>query len=227
MKNLRLILASSPEGVADITAKIEELVGKPASQISVAILNEASAVEEGDFRWLINGFNKVSKTFGGNIDLVNLSSLDIKIVEKRLEKFDVIWCFGGSTDWLKVIFEKTGFEKLLPKLLKNKIWVGSSAGSCIMGKRGLWKTDSKIYSSEKYYEIKEYLTFIEAYLYPHCWGKFVSKDTPNVLIESSKKHNFPIYALSDKSAVVVENDKIYLIGKKAWKIVKGKVVEKI
>jgi peptidase E len=224
---MKLVLGSAPEGVKDITEKIEELVGKSADQISVAILNEASAVEDGDFRWLINGLLKVSRTFGGNMDLVNLSSLDIKDIKNRLSKADVIWCFGGSTDWLKIVFKKTGFETLLPKLLQTKVWVGSSAGSCIMGKRGLWKTDSKIYSGEKYYDVKEYLGFINAYLYPHCWGKFVSKNAINILMESSKEHKVPIYALSDKSAVIVEDKKIYMIGRKAWKIVKGKIEEKV
>src|SRR5574344_3097839 len=145
---MKIILASTPTGVPVIPAKIEELVGKPASQISVAIINEASAVEDSDSRWLIQGLSKVAKTFGVSIEIVNLSSLDIKTVEKKINKADVIWCFGGSTDWLKVVLEKTGFDKILPKLLKSKVWVGSSAGSCIMGKRNTFEVDSKVYSNE-------------------------------------------------------------------------------
>jgi len=224
---MKIILASTPTGVPVITAKIEEFVRKPASQISVAIINEASAVEDGDSRWLIKGLNKVAKTFGGSIEIVNLSSLDIKTIEKKINKADVIWCFGGSTDWLKVVFCKTGFDKLLPELLKSKVWVGSSAGSCIMGKRNTFEIDSKIYSGEKYFDVSEYLSYINAFIYPHCWSPLVSKETPQVLLNSSKTNNFPVYLLSEKSALIIEGNKNYLIGKKAWKIVNGKIVEKI
>jgi len=224
---MKIILASTPTGVPVITAKIEEFVGKPANQISVAIINEASAVEDGDSRWLIKGLNKLTKTFGGNIEIVNLSSLDINTIQKKMDKADIIWCFGGSTDWLKVVFERTGFDKLLPKLLKSKVWVGSSAGSCIMGKRNTFEIDSKVYSSEKYFDVKDYLSYINAFIYPHGWSPLVLKETPQVLINSSKSNNYPVYLLSEKSALIMDNEKDYLIGKKAWKIVNGKIVEKI
>ena len=224
---MKIVLASTPTGVPIITAKIEELAGKPASQISVAIINEASAVEDSDSRWLIQGLNKVAKTFGGSIEIVNLSSLDIKTIEKKIDKADVIWCFGGSTDWLKVVLEKTGFDKILPKLLKKKVWVGSSAGSCIMGKRNTFEVDSLVYSNEKYFDVTEYLCYINAFIYPHCWSKIVAKETPKVLLNASKQNKFPIYLLSEKSALIIEGNKNYLIGKKAWKLANGKIVDKI
>lgn len=227
MKNLKLVLGSSPEGVSEITSKIEELVGKPAKEISVAYISEASSADEEDFRWLISRFYKVSKIFGGDIFLVNLFALDIEDIEKRLNKVDIIWCFGGNTDWLKAIFKKTGFEKILPKILNTKVWVGSSAGSCVLGKRTEPKIDTKIYGAEKRYEVDDYLSIINAYLYPHCWGKYSAKNTPKILIEASKNNKFPFYAMSDKSAIIVEDKKMYMIGKKAWKIEKGIVIEKI
>ena len=52
---MKLVLGSAPEGVAEVTNKIVELVGKPAHDIKVAVLNEASAVEICDMRWFIDG----------------------------------------------------------------------------------------------------------------------------------------------------------------------------
>jgi len=49
-----------------------------------------------------------------------------------------------------------------------------------------------------------------------------------VSVEESKINNgIPVYALSDDSALIVEDNKLYLIGTNAQKIINGDVVEKI
>jgi len=224
---MKLVLGSAPEGKKIITEKIVELAGKPAKEISVVVINEASAVEPVDMRWLINGLNVISQTFGGAIYFCNLLSLNIKDVEKRINKADVIWCFGGNSDYLKLIFEKTGFDKLLPKLLKTKVWVGSSAGSCVMGERGSYKGDVLIYKEDKWYDIKCYMGLIKGIIYPHMGGPFVPPNAYDICAEESKSQPYPVYALSDNSAVIVDNDKVYMIGKNSQKLINGKVIESV
>ena len=88
---MKLVLTSSNINQEEILKEILDLVGKPAKDISVAVLNEASSVEEGDKRWLIEGLDFLSKTFGGTIELINLLALDISKIEKRIEKCDIIY----------------------------------------------------------------------------------------------------------------------------------------
>ncbi len=198
---MKLVLTSSDIRHQAILNEVLSMVDKPAKDISVAILNEASAVEEGDKRWLVEGLNLLSGTFGGTIDIINLLALSIDEVEKRIKKCDIIFCFGGSTEWLKVVFDKTGFSKLLPKLLKSKVWIGSSAGSMILGRMPTTITQDYIYKVSDYFNIKDYLGFVNFSILPHIFGEFVEKDSFEKCIEESKKQQYPVYVLSDKSAV--------------------------
>jgi len=217
---MKLVLASSPEGKKKITKKIIELVGKPAKDISICVISEAQSVKTGDRRWFINGLHKVSKTFGGDIGICNLLALSLNEIRDQLLKYDVIWCFGGNTDYLKFAFDKIGFSAILPQLLKKIIWVGSSAGSCVIGRRHSFTPIE--------YGITDYLGLVNFCIRPHIWGKYAQGKEKykyeNLLKESHKR---AIYALSDKSAVIVDGEKIYLHGKKAQKIESGKITEMI
>jgi len=226
---MKLVLASAPSCAGKaIIKKISELVGKRASEISVAIINEAYAVESGDKRWLIDELGYISRKFGGEIDFVNLLALDIKEIQARLDKADIVWCLGGSTDYLKSVIDKSGLSKLLPKLIETKVWVGSSAGSSVLGVRGSYKSNSVIYQGEvhekqplKYFEI------VDSCIFPHIGGEFVPKNAFEICITESKENKYPVYALSDKSAIIVDGNKIYMIGKNSHKLENGEVTDKV
>jgi len=206
----------------EITQKIVELAGKPAKEVSVCIINEGASMSDNDKRWLVDGFDKVSKAFGGKIGICNLLALDIAEVEKRIMGYDVIWCFGGNIDYTRYVFDKTGFTKLLPKILGQTVWVGSSGGSCIMGHRPVsFKVDKDSYGTTEFYGL------VNLSLRPHIWSDYVEKDMYDKCVQESKKQQYPVYALSDECAIVVEDKKIYLIGKRGQKIENGKVTEEV
>jgi|GEM_PF-4463945 len=61
---MKLVLMSS-NNTKEITEKIIELVGKPANEISVCMINEASNLSSGDRRWFFKDWQKVANAFGG------------------------------------------------------------------------------------------------------------------------------------------------------------------
>jgi len=217
---MKLVLMSAVN-TPEITRKIVELVGKPAEKINVVIINEASAPEAGDKRWLFKGFDCIAKSFGGEIDICQLLHLGIDEIEKRVCKADVIWCFGGSTDYLKFILDKTGFAKLLPKVFEENVWVGSSAGACVLGNRPTFSVDKETYGTD------EYLRFVNFSLRPHIWSDYVAKDMYGKCLAESKRQPYPVYAISDECAIIVENQKAYLIGKRGQKIENGIITEEV
>ncbi len=223
---MKLVLTSSDLSEKSIYKKVIALVGKPAKEISVAVLNEASATEEGDKRWLIEGLSLLSAQFGGEIDIINLLALKLKDIEARLKKADIIFCFGGSTEWLKLVLEKTNVISILPKILKEKVWIGSSAGSMILGKMPTISTQNYIYGEIDYFGVNRYLELVNFSILPHIFGAYVPKDAFEKCIEESKKQDYPVYILSDKAAVIVENDKAYLLGENCYKLISGEIVEK-
>jgi dipeptidase E len=209
---MKLILASSGFETEEIVAKCEELVGKPRKSINVAVINEAYAVEhENNLRWVLNDLNAVRDNFGGNLELINLLALDIETIKERIEKNDVIFVVGGNTDYLMSVFNKTGFAKLLPELFKTKVYVGSSVGSMVLGKRLSADAYLKIYGEKSEYDINQYLELVDFTLMPHLDSPHFKNRREN-LLEAAKNHPGIIYGLRDDSAVVVDNGKISTIG---------------
>lgn len=199
------------------------MVGKPQDQISVGIINEAYAVEKGDKRWVLDNLNSVKNNFSGEIDIVNLLALSIDEVEERLSDKDVIFVVGGDTDYLMSVYQKTGFDKLLPILLETKVYVGSSAGSMVVGKRISAAAYRLIYGEDSKYGINEYLGLVDISVMPHL----DSPDFPNrkeSLLEAVGGFEGKVYGLRDDSAVVVEDNDIHTIGSEPIIIEKSKIL---
>jgi len=154
-----------------------------------------------------------------------LLALSLEEVTERLNTADIIFCFGGNTEYLKTVFDKTGFSKILPKFLEKKVWVGSSAGSCVLGNKISSKSFKQIYPNEPSFGVNEYLGIVNLSIVPHL-NSFVPSNTIDILIEESKTQNYPVYLISDNCAIVVEDGKIELIGKDGYKLVNGEIVDK-
>ena len=129
---MKLILASSGLANEEIISNLEEMVGKPRGEINTIIINEAIKGEAGDMRWFTDELTRLASILGGNMEFIDLQAHDLEYIKRRINLSDMVFCFGGSTDYLANVFMKTGFDKILPKVLEQKVWVGSSAGSCVL-----------------------------------------------------------------------------------------------
>src|SRR3989338_9150981 len=102
---MKLLLCSEGFYTQNIITACEKLVDKPKSSISVAVINEAYAVDhDNNLGWILDNLNVVKDNFGGNLELVNLLALDIDTVKERIAKNDVIYVVGGHTDYLMSVF---------------------------------------------------------------------------------------------------------------------------
>lgn len=220
---MKLVLCSEGFHTNNTVEACVELVGKPQDQISIAIINEAYAPETGDKRWVLDNLNSVANNFSGEVDIVDLLALSIEEVEQRLADKDVIFVVGGDTDYLMTVYQKTGFDKLLPKLLETKVYVGSSAGSMVVGKRISAAAYRLIYGEDSKYGIEEYVGLVNLSVMPHL-------DSPHFpnrkesLIEAVGTFKGRVYGLRDDSAVVVNGNDIQTIGSQPIIIEKGELV---
>lgn len=209
---MKLLLCSEGFNTEEMIATCEELVGKPRDTINIAVINEAYAVEhENNLRWVLENLNAANTTFGGNLELVNLLALDIETIKERVEKADVIYVIGGHVDYLMSVFNKSKFPQVLPSLLETKVYVGSSAGSMIIGKRLSAESYKKIYGQRGAYGVNKYLELVDFAIMPHL----DSPDFPNrkeTLKEAAKNHSGVIYGLRDDSAIIVDGHHITTIG---------------
>lgn len=203
---MKLVMASSGFTNKAIINALVELVGKKRNKINFAILNEAIKGEPGDHRWFYDALKELMEAFPGGMEFVDLQAHSMKEVEERLNEADVIFCFGGNTDYLANVFAETGFSKILPKLLEEKVWVGSSAGSCVLGHKKSEEFQTEIYQEKP--TAKKFLELVPVEFLPHYRGVCYDDDvfTREVIIEESTRTNFPVYALTDEAALVVEGE---------------------
>lgn len=212
---MKLVLCSEGFHTQNTVQACVKLVGKPQDEITFAVINEAYAAVHGDKRWVISNLNDVAKNFPAEMDIVNLLALPLEEVEERILQKDALFVVGGHTDYLMSVFVKTGFDKLLPKLLESKVYVGSSAGSMVMGKRLSSEAYREMYKEVVGYGTTEYLGFVNFSIMPHIG----SDDFPGrkeKLIEASKKNKGKIYGLRDDSAILVKDNKIDFIGSEPY-----------
>jgi len=180
-----------------------ELCGKPQDKITFAIINEAYAVEPGDKRWVLDNINSVTKNFPARLDMVNLLALSIDQVEARIAPLDAIFVVGGYTDYLMHVFNKTGFSKLLPKLLRNQ---SVYRQQCRIDGRPVSASAprlQRIYGERDDYGITDYLGFVDLAIKPHLDSPEFPNNLPEVLEEVASGADFPVYGLRDDAAIVV------------------------
>lgn len=208
---MKLVLCSEGFATQNTVRVCVELCEKPQDQISIAVINEGFAKEAGDKRWVLDNLNSVANNFSGQIDIINLLALSASEVEERMRNKDVIFVIGGDTDYLMSVYKKTGFDKLLPRLLETIVYVGSSAGAQVAGRRISDDAYALIYGETITYGITEYLSLVDFSVMPHL----DSPDFPNrreSLTEAVGSFTGTVYGLRDDSAVVVNGNQISLIG---------------
>ncbi len=221
---MKLVLCSEGFSTPNTVQACVDLVGKSQDKIRVAIINEAYAVEEGDKYWVLDNLNSVAANFKGGIDIVNLLALPLAKVEESIRKCDVIFVVGGNTDYLMHVFKKTGFDQLLPKLLETKVYVGSSAGSMVIGRRVSTEAYTTIYEEPGDWGVDDYLGLVDLAIKPHLNSTNFPNNRAEILERVCKGVDFPVYALEDDSAIVVDGDNQHIIGSDPIKIVDGKII---
>lgn len=104
----------------------EELESKKVLYITTASDGE----EDDDKSWMDEEYKTI-------LDLgINESNItEYKIGNDiNIDDFDIIYMMGGNTFYLLDIIRKTGFDKIITNFInKGKIYIGSSAGSEILG----------------------------------------------------------------------------------------------
>jgi len=209
---MRLLLTSAGFTTDEIVNAFTNLCDKPKDQISIGIINEAYAVEIGDKRWSIEEQNRCTTIVGGNIDLINLLALDIKEIEKRVDAVDALYVVGGHTDYLMHIFNKSGFTKILPKILEKKVYVGSSAGAMVPCRRVSTEFYLQEFGEGENYGIKQYMNLVEFAIKPHLDSpNFPDRDAQKFK-RAAKNYNGTIIGLRDDQAIMVDSEKTSHLG---------------
>ena len=130
---MRLLLTSCGVTNTSIARAFIDLAGKPPQQISLAFVPTAANVQEGDKGWLIEDLVRLTRLNLKSIDIVDISALGKRQWVPRMEKADVLYFVGGKRYHLMEWMKRSGLAGMLRELLKDRVYVGMSAGSMITG----------------------------------------------------------------------------------------------
>jgi len=215
---MKLLLTSAGIRNQTILKALDELASKPLDQLKVAFIPTAANLESGNKNWLIDDLRRLSFLKFKEIDIVDISALPRKVWQKRLENSDVLFVEGGNTYHLMYWFNQSGLSKILPELLKTRVYIGVSAGTIIV-------TPSLINADFEAKPLKEIneeifhdgLNLVDFMVEPHLNSVYFPDSTLDNLQKRSQKYPYSIYGIDDQTAIKIDGDKIEVISNGVWK----------
>ena len=219
-KNMKLLLTSGGLTNRLIVNALFDLVDKEPQDTSLVYIPTAANVEKGDKSWLINDLYNLKKQDFKSIDIADISAVDEKIWRPKLEEADVLFFEGGDTYYLMEWINKSGLVYLLPELLKNKVYVGVSAGSMVTSKDLALRISQVLYGEDlERTEDMLGLNFVDFYFLPHLDSPYFKELREDFIKENMKGISDKIYVLDDNSALKVVDEKVEVTGEGKWFVI--------
>ena len=192
-------------------------LGKKPENTKLVFIPTASNVEIGDKSWFINDLINLQKRNFSEIDIADISAVDRAIWEPKIKNADVLFFEGGNTYHLMKWLNKSKFTELLPELLKDKVYVGVSAGSMVTNKDLALKISQVLYGEDldKTEELAG-LNYVDFYFIPHLNAEWFPNIRKDLLAKLTKDISEIIYAIDDQSALKVIDGKVEVISEGDW-----------
>ena len=220
---MKLLLTSMGLTNKSIANALFELTGKRPEDTTIVFIPTASNVELGNKDWLITDLINLRKQSFKSIEITDISAVDEKIWKPSLEGADVLFFEGGNTYHLMRWLNRSGLAKLLPELLKDKVYVGVSAGSMVTSPDLALKFSQELYDVDMLEtEELEGLNFVDFYFLPHLNSEWFEKMKKENIEKVGEEISRPIYALDDDSALKIVDNKIEVISEGEWFVINEK-----
>lgn len=184
-------------------------LNKPPNRNRVSFITTAAYGEDEDPVWLDIDRKLLQDCGIKDIDEFDLKDKVQEEVNSELSDKDIIFVNGGNTFYLLYWVKKSGFNKLLPQLLEEgNLYVGVSAGSyivCPTIETATWKPADRNKVGLKDLTGLNLVPFL-------ITAHFEEKYRP-VVEKSAKTTEYPIVALYNTQAVLVEDSIYRVVGK--------------
>jgi len=208
---MKLLLTSCGFTNEAIRKSFFELVGKKAEEISLAFIPTASTIEDGNKDWFIDDLINIKNLKLKSISIVDISAVPENVWKPQLEEADVLFFEGGNTYHLMNWINKSGLIKILPELLKTKVYVGLSAGSMVTAPDLNLRLSKIIYGEHTEKETMRGLGLVDFYFLPHLNSPHFSVRVESTVKEAMKEIQIKTYVLDDQSALKVVDGKVEVI----------------
>jgi dipeptidase E len=219
---MKLLLTSF--GIANESMKesLRFMLGKDFSEATLVLIPTASTAENGEHSWFVKEMNQVFNMGWKEFHIVPLNGLPKSVIIERLKTADVIYAIGGSVYHLARSIEVNGLAEAFKKLLEEKVYVGSSAGSMIFS-RHLNRRSADVFDETKDLTmlgtetIASPFNYFDWYIKPHLYSKEFPERTDAWIEQKASHFGFKIYAIDDQTAVQVIDGKVDFITEGKWR----------
>lgn len=209
---MKLLLTSNGFSNQAIADTLFELVGKKPEDTSLVFIPTASNVEAEHKDWFIDDLINIKKQNFKSVAITDISAVPENIWRPQLEEADVLFFEGGNTYHLMRWINESGLIKLLPEMLKSKVYVGLSAGSMVTGPDLDLRLFKAIYGEEAEKDSVAGLGLVDFYFLPHLNNPHFSARIEANLKEVMKEIKRKTYVLDDYSALKVVDGKVEHVG---------------
>ena len=190
----RLYLASSIDRTG---VDIGKDIGRDPKKLKLAFISTAAEIEEGEKKWLKDDKQGLERA-GFNLFEYTITGKTPERIKEDFKDVDIIHVNGGNEYFLMQEVIKSGFDRFVNKWVDSgKIYIGSSAGSIIMGPdMGPTYTKEDIERAPELKNLKG-LGIVDFVILPH-WGQNHFKD---FYLQYRMKHNY-----KPKNKLILLND---------------------
>jgi len=193
--------------IPEIESEFIKLLGKAPQDTKLVFISTASNIEP-DTSYVKEDKENLARLGFTNIPEVDLAKETISSLPEKLKDAGIIFVEGGNTFYLLKHVRESGFALALrPFLERGGVYVGVSAGSIIAG--------PNIESAGwKYADINTVdLTDLAALaLVPFAVTPHYCPQVAQAVTESAAKVGYPVIALTDRQAILVNEGKAQIIG---------------
>lgn len=215
---MKLLLTSSGITNKSIAKALSELVEKPFEELNLTFIPTAATIEKEDKKWLVEDMYNAKRLGFKNFFITDISAVSRDIWLPQIKAADVLLFGGGDTNYLVTWLRKSGLDKLLPDLLKTKVYVGISAGSMATAKTvSLSSAGILYYEQTGKFEDTKGLGFVDFEIRPHLNSVWFPKVRIDFLNKLAKDTPNTFYAIDDNTALKVVDKKVEIISEGEWK----------
>lgn len=228
---MKFLLTSAGITNDRLRSALVELLAKPIAEASAICIPTAIYGLPGgpNDSWLMLGALELGWRSYGVLELTALPSLLEEHWLPAVEAADVLIVGGGNTGYLSYWLHASGLAARLPALLKNKVYVGVSAGSMMVThKLNVHRPtleETGVYYDDEYDEAAppnagsdKTLKLLDFVIRPHLNADYFPKITLDAMAQSAAKQEVPLYAFDDQSALKVVDGQVEVVSEGEWKL---------
>ncbi len=214
---MKFLITSAGIRNGHIAKALIDMAGKPASELSFLFVPTAANLEPGDKGWLIDNMVEFQKQGFKLLDIIDVAVVPVDNWQARFEAADII-CFGGGNEqYLAKTFEKIGMKDFLVPLLKDKVYMGISAGSMVSAQFIPHELMKVVYPEENYPAIAPPLGLVDFCFIPHLNSEWFAHVRKEVLDGIKGKIDQSVYSTDDETAIKIIDGQVELVGEgESW-----------